>query len=67
VDDPQAELAYTQALVALMRQVARDCRAPGRYEIMMTVPNEPGAPHRFSLTRLETIRVFEHASRKPAG
>jgi hypothetical protein len=47
------------ALVSLVRQIARDCAAPGRYAILLEVPNHKGRPGTAEISRLERIRILE--------
>ncbi len=47
------------ALVALMRQIARDCRGPGRYQVIIEVPAAPRGPRTAAISRLELIRVMK--------
>lgn len=47
------------SLVSLVRQIARDCAAPGRYTIVLEVPDHKGRPGLAEISRLERIRVLE--------
>lgn len=46
------------ALLRLMRQIARDCRIPGRYHITIEIPASRHGPRTAVISRLEQIRVM---------
>jgi hypothetical protein len=47
------------ALVSLVRQIARDCAAPGRYTITLEVPDHKRRPRTAEISRVERIRILE--------
>ena len=47
------------ALIALMRQIARDCRFPGRYQVTIEIPASPRGPRTAVISRLELVRVLK--------
>lgn len=47
------------SLISLVRQIARDCAAPGRYTITLEVPPHRGRPRTAVISRLERIRILE--------
>jgi len=46
-------------LLQLARQIARDCRSPGTYHIVLTVPHHRGQIRQSVIERVERIRVVE--------
>ena len=42
-------------IVSLARRVARDCKAPGRYVVELTVPPHAGDKMQVEISRKETI------------
>jgi hypothetical protein len=47
------------ALVSLVRQIARDCAAPGVYLITLEVPHHKRGARTAEISRLERIRILE--------
>lgn len=46
------------ALVSLVRQIARDCAAPGIYIITLEVPPHKRHPRKAEISRVERIRIL---------
>jgi hypothetical protein len=42
-----------------MRQIARDCKAPGRYTIELHISHRRGRPRIANIHRVEPIRILK--------
>jgi hypothetical protein len=47
-----------------VRQIARDCAAPGVYLITLTVPHHKRHPPTAEISRIERIRILELRTNK---
>jgi hypothetical protein len=43
-------------MLSLARALARSCHRPGRYAILLVVPDKPGEPLRVDIGRVERLR-----------